>query len=87
MEINPDGQGHLIGSSSLSSDCLHGAKLQVTVTRTNVVLAGSDEEGDSITLRGTLDATGTRMKSTYILNGSASGRCETDDGAGDLAKR
>ena len=87
VEINPDGRGHLIGSSSLSSDCLQGTKLQVTVTNTKVVLAGSDEEGDNITLRGTVDATGTRMKSTYILNGSASGKCETDDGAGDLAKR
>ena len=76
-----------IGSSSLSSGCLHGTKLQVVVTNTKVVLAGSDEEGDNITVRGTLDATGTRMKSTYILNGSASGRSETDDGVGDLAKR
>lgn len=75
-----------IGSSSLSSGCLQGTKLQVVVTNTKVVLAGSDEEGDNITVRGTLDATDTRMKSTYILNGSASGRSETDDGVGDLAK-
>ena len=87
MEINAGGRGYLIGTSSLRSDCLHGTKLQVTVTSTKVVLAGSDEEGDNITVRGTLDATGTRMKSTYILNGSASGRCESDDGVGDLAKR
>ena len=87
VEINPDGRGHLIGSSSLSSDCLKGTKLQVTLTSSKVVLAGSDEEGDNITVRGMLDATGTRMKSTYILNGSASGKCETDDGTGDLAKR
>jgi hypothetical protein len=87
VEINPDARGHLIGASSLSSDCLKGAKLQVTVTGANVVLAGSDEEGDNITVRGTLDASGTLLRSTYILNGSASGKCETDDGAGDLAKR
>jgi hypothetical protein len=87
VEINPDARGHLIGTSSLNSECLKGAKLQVMVTGTKVVLAGSDEEGDNITLRGTIDATGTLLKSTYILNGSASGRCETDDGTGELAKR
>jgi len=87
VEINPDARGHLIGTSSLSSDCLKGAKLQVTVTGAKVVLAGSDEEGDNITVRGTLDASGTLLRSTYILNGSATGKCETDDGAGDLAKR
>ena len=85
--INPDAHGHLVGSSSLNSDCLKGAQLQVTVTGSNVVLAGSDEAGDSITVRGTVDKSGTLLKSTYILNGSASGRCETDDGTGDLAKR
>ncbi len=85
--INPDSRGHLVGSSSFDSDCLKGAQLEVTVTGTNVVLAGSDEEGDNITVRGTVDGTGTQLKSTYILNGSTTGRCETDDGAGTLAKR
>ena len=85
--ISPDTHGHLVGVSSLNSDCLKGAQLQVTVTGSNVVLAGSDEEGDNITVRGTVDASGTLLKSTYILNGSASGRCETDNGTGDLAKR
>ena len=51
------------------------------------VLAGSDEEGDNITMRGTVDKTGTLLKASYILNGSATGRCETDDGTGNLAKR
>jgi hypothetical protein len=87
VEINPDARGHLIGASSLSSDCLKGAKLQVTVTGSTVVLAGSDEEGDNITVQGTVDASGTLLRSTYILNGSATGKCETDDGTGDLAKR
>src|SRR6266852_1824913 len=31
--------------------------------------------------------TGTLLKASYILNGSATGRCETDDGTGNLAKR
>jgi hypothetical protein len=85
--INPDSHGHLVGNSSLNSDCLKGAQLQVTVTGSTVVLAGSDEQGNSFTVRGTIDGTGTQLKSTYILNGSASGRCETDDGAGTLSKR
>ena len=85
--INPDSRGHLIGTSSLNSDCLKGVQLEVTVTGSQVVLAGSDEEGDSMTVRGTVDKTGTLLKANYILNGSASGRCETDDGTGNLAKR
>jgi hypothetical protein len=85
--INPDSRGHLIGSSTLNSDCLKDARLEVTVTGSNVVLAGSDENGDNITVRGTVDTTGTLMKASYILNGSATGKCETDNGAGSLAKR
>jgi len=85
--ITPNSQGHLEGSSSLNSECLKGAKLHVTVTGSTVVLAGSDEAGDNITVRGTVDNTGTLLKANYILNGSASGRCETDDGAGSLSKQ
>jgi hypothetical protein len=40
-----------------------------------------------MTLRGSLDSTGTLLKSTYVLNGSATGGCETDDGTGTLAKQ
>jgi len=85
--IAPDSRGHLVGTSSLNSNCLNGAQLQVSVTGTNVVLAGSDEEGDNITVRGTVDKTGTMLNATYILNGSATGKCETDNGSGNLAKR
>jgi len=85
--INPNSRGHLVGDSSLNSECLKGAKLQVAVNGSKVVLAGSDQEGDSLTLHGTLDSTGSLMQATYILNGSASGRCETDDGTGNLSKR
>jgi hypothetical protein len=85
--ISPDARGHLIGSSTLNSSCLLGAQLQVMVTGSTVVLAGSDEDGDNITVRGTVDNTGTMLASNYILNGSATGRCETDDGTGNLAKR
>jgi hypothetical protein len=85
--ITPNSKGHLIGNSSLNSDCLKGADLEVTVTGSTVVLAGHDAEGDSMTLRGTLDSTGTILTSSYILNGSATGKCETDDGTGTLTKR
>ena len=85
--ISPDSRGHLIGSSSLNSDCLKGAQLEVTVTGSQVVLAGSNEAGDNITVRGTVDNPDTLLKAKYILNGSATGTCETDDGTGTLAKR
>jgi hypothetical protein len=85
--INEDAEGSLIGDSSLNSNCLKGVRLKVTVTGSKVVLAGSDEHGDNITVRGTVDKTGTLMKSTYILNGSATGSCETDQGLGTLAKQ
>ncbi len=85
--INRDSGGHLIGTSTLSSDCLKEVRLEVTVTGSKVVLSGSDESGDNITVRGTVDKTGTLLKASYILNGSATGRCETDDGTGNLAKR
>ena len=85
--INPDARGRLIGSSTLNSDCLKGVQLEVTVTGSKVVLAGSDDHGDNITVRGTVDKTGTLLKATYILNGSATGRCETDGGTVSLARR
>jgi hypothetical protein len=85
--VNSDSRGHLIGSSTLNSDCLKNAHLEVTVTGSDVVLAGSDDDGDNITVRGTVDKTGTLLQGKYIINGSATGRCETDDGTGNLAKR
>ncbi len=85
--INPDSNGHLIGTSTLNSNCLKEVRLEVTVKGPQITLAGSDDEGDNITVRGTVDGTGTMLKANYILNGSASGRCETDGGTGNLSKR
>jgi hypothetical protein len=85
--ITPNSEGRLIGDSTLSSNCLRGAQLQVSVIGANIALAGSDEEGDSLTITGTLDSTGKVLQASYILNGSASGKCETDDGKGQLARR
>lgn len=85
--IDANSGGHLVGNSTLNSHCLKAAQLVVTVTGSTVVLAGSDKAGDNMTLRGLLDNTGTLLKSAYILNGSATGGCETDDGTGTLTKR
>ena len=85
--ISANSSGHLVGNSTLNSECLKGAQLEVTVTGSNVLVAGSDEEGDSLTVRGTVDNTGALLKASYIMNGSATGRCETDNGTGNLAKR
>lgn len=85
--INKDSRGRIVGDSTLASHCLKNARLQVMVTGSTVVLAGSDEAGDNMTVRGSLDNTGTVLNSSYILNGSATGRCETDDGTGSLTKR
>jgi hypothetical protein len=85
--ITPDSNGDLVGRSTLSSRCLKHAQLKVMVDGFKIVLAGSDEQGDNITVRGTVDQTGTILNSTYILDGSATGRCETDDGTGTLTKQ
>ena len=85
--INPDSHGHLIGNSSLYSDCVKDVNLQVTVSGSKIVLAGSDADGDSLTFRGTIDKTGTLLNLRYIANGSASGKCETDQGSGTMGKR
>jgi len=85
--IGPDVHGNLVGISTLSSDCLRAVDLEVTVTGSRVVLAGSDETGNNITVRGTLDKTGALLKVSYVLNGSATGRCESEIGIGSLAKR
>lgn len=85
--IERDPQGLLVGTASLNSNCFNDSKLQVTANGAKVVLAGSDAAGNSLTIRGTLDATGTLLKLHYITNGSASGRCESDRGTGNMAKR
>jgi hypothetical protein len=76
----------LAGAVNLASPCLRSANLQVSVSGPDVVLAGSDANGDLITFKGTVDSAGTQLTMTYVLNASASGKCETDDGAGTLDK-
>jgi hypothetical protein len=85
--INHNSTGELVGDSSLDASCVDGTILHVTVTGSNVVLAGSDNNGANITFRGSVDNTGTLLNLSYTLNGSASGKCEQDDGSGTLGKR
>jgi hypothetical protein len=87
VKINSDSRGHLIGDASLVSDCLDSHRLQVTVNAPNIVLAGSDSNGDTATFSGTLDNTATLMTLSYVINGSPSGRCEIDNGTGTMSKR
>src|SRR3984893_5124031 len=87
VKINQNSVGHLIGDASLVSDCLKSHRLEVTVNGSNVVLAGSDADGDTVTFSGTIDNTGTVLTLNYIINGSASRRCEIDDGTGTMVKR
>jgi hypothetical protein len=43
-----------------------------------------DPERNNITFRGALDSSGTILNLTYVLNSSASGRCESDNGSRTL---
>jgi hypothetical protein len=85
--INQGVGAKLTGALNLISRCARNADLEVTTDGPYIELAGSDPDGDSITIKGVLDAKGTQLSMTYIVNGSPSGRCETDDGSGTLTKR
>ena len=85
--INKTGTGKLRGAVNLISRCLKDATLEITMNGSNVVLAGSDPEGDTVTLNGTIDSAGTVLTLKYIVNGSMSAKCETDEGEGTLDKQ
>jgi hypothetical protein len=85
--LGPDSHGRMVGNASVVATCLKTHRLQATVNGANVVLAGSDADGDNVTFKGTLDSTGTLLTMNYILNGSAGHRCETDQGTGTMGKR
>jgi hypothetical protein len=52
-----------------------------------VALTGSDAQGDTLSLRGTLDETGKVLTMSFSANGSASGRCEAIRGIATLQKQ
>ncbi len=85
--ITSDSNGHLVGDASLVSHCLKSHRLHVAVKGSDIVLGGADADGDNATFRGTLDKTGTLLTLKYLINGSASGRCEIESGTGNLSKR
>jgi len=85
--IEPDSHGQLMGKASHDSPCLSDVDLQVSINGSRIYLAGSDPEGNSVTFRGTIDRSRTLLSLHYIVNGSAGGRCESDQGDGNLGKR
>ena len=85
--IAPAPDGELLATASFASNCIGDTVLHVSFEGPKVVLAGSDPDGNSITLRGALDSSTTVLQMRYILNGSASGRCELDEGDGSIGKR
>src|SRR5271168_3185647 len=82
IEIGPDAKAHIVGEGS---PCFTDADLVVTTTGPETVtLAGSSKAHENVTFKGTLDGNEKQLEVTYIVNGSGSGRCETDRGAGTL---
>jgi len=87
IEIGPDSdsKAHLVGEGS---PCFAEADLAVTITGPNSVnVAGRRKAGETIILKEILDSSEKQLDVTYITNGSASARCETDQGAGTLDKQ
>jgi hypothetical protein len=88
LVINPDMHGHVINKSGITSYCLlKDIDLHVTVNDSKTSLAGTDDVGNTITFVGTIDKAGRLLTLHYVTNGSASGKCESDDGTANLEKR
>jgi hypothetical protein len=86
IAITQDANGHLHGEANMAHPCVKAGKLIVTIVNNSIVLGGSDTDGDTITFRGTIDAAGTLLDLSFVLNGSPSARCETDQGNGSMEK-
>lgn len=87
IAITQDANGNLHGTANMAHPCVKAGKLIVTMVDNNIVLGGSDAEGDTITFSGTIDSAGTLMDLSFVLNGSPSARCETDQGKGSMEKQ
>jgi hypothetical protein len=86
IAITQDVHGNLGGKASIVHPCISNSTLIVTIVGANIVLGGSDPEGDTITFRGTIDPTGKVLDLSFVINGSPSARCETDQGKGVMGK-
>ena len=85
IDISAESKAHVVGDGS---PCFTEADLGVTTSGSNAVtIAGRSKAGENITIKGTVDSNGQQLHLTYIVNGSGSGRCETDQGAGTLDKQ
>lgn len=79
--------GHL-NKHSGPSYCIAGdVNLHIDREGSNVVIAGTNPTGDTITMVGTVDPAGNQLTLNYNTNGSVSGKCESDDGMASLAKK
>ena len=87
IAITQDANGNLHGKASMAHPCMKAGTLIVTLINNNIVLGGSDADGDTITFRGTIDTAGTLLDLSFVLNGSPSARCETDQGNGSMGKQ
>ncbi len=86
--VGPAMHGRLVNQSGITS-CLTGSDvdLHVIVNGSDVVLAGTDKVGNTLTFHGAIDKTGRVLTLNYVTNGSASGKCESDDGTAHLEKQ
>jgi hypothetical protein len=85
--ITQDVQGNLHGKANMVHPCMKDGDLIVTIVGNNIVLGGSDADGDTVTFRGTLNPEGKVLDLSFVMNGSPSGRCETDQGSGSMVKQ
>ncbi len=85
IDISAESKAHVLGDGS---PCFTEADLMVTSSGSNAVtIVGRSKAGENLTFKGTIDSSGKQLDLTYIVNGSGSARCETDQGAGTLDKQ
>ena len=87
----PGRRGHKhgrLGKNSGPGYCISGdVNLEIDREGSNVVIAGTNGTGDTISLVGTIDPSGSVMTLDYVTNGSVSGKCESDDGMATLTRK
>ena len=84
--ISPDENGNLVGTTSSAADCFTDSTLQVSV-KARASSCGSDPGGQQHHVQRLAGHKCTLLNLNYVLNSSASGRCESDNGSGTLGER